>query len=255
MKKYFILLLMVLLVGCSDQSRNYNEFSLDMLGLKGQIKTIEQVCMKDDQHEQLEFVENGYYTSGMHKTEYDEEGNVLISTDMAADGTRIVDWIYDYNDTGQLIQFTADFDDSISVVKYVTEKEIIDDDRVEGQFYAMIEDKKDLESTQVEIFSDGQLIQNTTYDLNSEITYQMNYEYNDDGYIVKFWTTDGETRLETCTIAYELNRMKSYVFETSYFTDVVRFEYLEFDEYDNWTKLEVTKNNDIYILTRKYTYY
>lgn len=255
MKKWLLLVLMLLLVGCGSETRNYNEFSLDMMGLNGPVKTIEQTSMKDEAYEYLEFVENGYYTNGIHKTEYDKEGNVLVSTDLGADGSEVVDWIYEYNNDGRLIKFTADFDDNISVVKYVTEKTIIDKERVESNFYQVYEDNKDLDSTQVEIFKDGRLIQNTTYDLEGDMTYQLNYEYNEEGFINKFWTTNGDIIFETCTLNYVDNRVESYVFETSDFTDVVSFKYLEFDEHDNWTKLEVTKNDDVYILTREYTYH
>lgn len=255
MKKLWLLISVILLVGCGQQSRNYTEYSLDMMGLKGSVKTLEQVAYLGEEVASIDFIDSGYFITGRTTWLYNEDGYMTACEDFSSDGQLMVTWRYTYDESGRNITFVGDFDDAVSSIDFLCEKIVVDDTKIEGMVYDQNGTEKLALNSREELYEDNRLMTVNDYDLEGQLISTMNYVYNNAGKIVEFSTHTNGYLSYKVSIEYEENLMSSYTFTTDQSVEKISVSYEDFDDHQNWMVMKLVKDGDVYTIKRTYTYY
>ncbi|MCH4887726.1 hypothetical protein EZV73_09085 [Acidaminobacter sp. JC074] len=260
MKKILIVVMIFLLVGCSgDSSRNYNEMSLDMMNLKGQVESFVQTGYNDaGEITSFDFIDMGYYMNSLASFEYDKKGNLTAQTDRSTEGDTIVTWMYSYDNKNMMNVFAIDFDENISKMDYeqIFKTEEMENNTVKGVMYGVAGEERTPLTVHDRIYDKDKLIETKDFNLEAYMVYGVTYAYTDAGYILETVASEEVGVLDQMTMTYnEDNQLLSYTHLNANFESKANFEYVAFDEKGNWTEATVTIDDLTYKLTRTYSYY
>lgn len=270
MKKIILLICVILMVGCSNSTVNHNYGSLDNRGLKGPVKTITHHVEGELPYGFLYDHEFSYMPT--QTDYYDRNGNIIKSIDPAGSNSSVL--LYEYNEFHQNsawhIGSIRDKDDinNTNGTVYIDDVEILltlEYDRHENIKDGFVNFKSFFPNSNEHItvghgteeYKNYQLIHSEIFDTNSQNTTYTDYVYDADGYLSKFSRTDDDGNIfDQVEYVYNDHQVIKYIETDESTKTTVTIDYLEFDEYDNWTKAEfMVDDREIFILNRDFEYY
>lgn len=265
MKKIFVVLIFLLLVACDTTETNYNEFSRDMLNLKGDVLSFEQEIfdMKTAEKVYFDVFEMGYFGSSNITYEFDERGNAKTIIEKTPEGRNIVTWSSEYDDKNVLKIFRAQFEEmeDYNQISYDLDDKgnVIINNHVTRGVNQLIHNDQVLEEYNVAITHDeyGRVIR-TSHDIEIYgLEGQPLYDYNTSGQISDVYWYDAAEKICHVTINYnEKGYMASYDYVINPMTEVknLSFDYI-YDDMDNWIEQKITiDGQDMYVVKRVYKY-
>jgi len=259
MKKIIIAVMILLLVGCSNTSRNYNEMSLDMMNINGEVKSVVQTGYNEaGEKVSFDFIDMGYYLNSLATFEYDTTGNLVAQHDRNLEGDTIVSWLYGYDENNLMSNFAIDFDETISSMDYeqIFKNDEKKDNTIKGVMYGVTEDGRTPLTVHDRIYDDEKLVETKDFNLEAYMVYGVTFTYSEEGYLLETIASEEVGVLDQMTMTYnEDNQLTSYVHLNAEFQDEASFEYITVDKNGNWTEIQITLNGIEYKLTREYTYY
>lgn len=270
MKKIILLICVILMVGCSNSKVNHNYGSLDSRGLKGPVKTITHHV--EGEHPEGLLYDHEFSYMPNQTDYYNIHGNIIKSIESNSHNALIL--LYEYNDFHQNAVWhigrmgNKDDINSTKDTVYIDDVEIlltveydiqekVKDGFVNSKSFSPNNNENITVGHGIEEYKDYQLIHSKNINSYSRTTTYTDYVYDADGYLSKFSRTDDDGNIfDQVEYVYNDHQVIKYIETDESTKTTVTIDYLEFDEYDNWTKAEfMVDDREIFILNRDFEYY